>query len=138
MLIMKHDCTQKTQSLQVRMVCQDLITASAFDDYAVNEMILVEKLIDISPDNSWTVFDKASFAWIATPMVINRDRGPLAYSTKIMCSMKKSLSLDVMTSWYDYPVTLILQSYGLPYLIQSLYAYFHMKSKGNNTIYLPQ
>ena len=97
------------------MLYQYLITASAFDDYAVNEMILVEKFIDISPDNSRTVFDKASFAWIATRMVINRDRGPLAYSTKRMCSMKKSLSLDIMTSWYDYPVTLVLKSYSLPY-----------------------
>jgi len=58
---------QNTQYPQVRMVCQmelssHLITASAFDDYAVNEMILAEKLIDTTPDNSLTLFDKGFYS----------------------------------------------------------------------------
>ena len=56
-----------TQYPQVRMVCQmelssHLITASAFDDYAVNEMILAEKLIDSTPDNSLTLFDRGFYS----------------------------------------------------------------------------
>lgn len=49
------------------MVCQmelssHLIIASAFDDYAVNEMVLAEKLIDSTPDNSLTMFDKGFYS----------------------------------------------------------------------------
>lgn len=56
-----------TQYPQVRMVCQmelssHLITASAFDSYAVNEMLLAEKLIDSTPDNSLTMFDKGFYS----------------------------------------------------------------------------
>jgi hypothetical protein len=56
-----------TQYPQVRMVCQmelssHLITASAFDDYAVNEMTLAEKLIDSTPNNSLTMFDKGFYS----------------------------------------------------------------------------
>ena len=56
-----------TQYPQVRMVCQmelssHLITASAFDDYAVNEMILAEKLIDSTPDHSLTLFDRGFYS----------------------------------------------------------------------------
>jgi len=56
-----------TQYPQVRMVCQmelssHLITASAFDDYSVNEMILAEKLIDSTPDNSLTLFDRGFYS----------------------------------------------------------------------------
>lgn len=52
---------------QVRMVCQmelssHLITASAFDDYAVNEMILAEKLIDSTPDHCLTLFDRGFYS----------------------------------------------------------------------------
>ncbi|AQS36449.1 transposase family protein [Shewanella psychrophila] len=58
---------KETQYPQVRMVCQmelssHLITASAFDDYAVNEMILAEKLIDSTPDNSLTLFDRGFYS----------------------------------------------------------------------------
>lgn len=58
---------KNTQYPQVRMVCQmelssHLITASAFDDYAVNEMILAEKLIDSTPDNSLTLFDRGFYS----------------------------------------------------------------------------
>ncbi len=47
------------------MVCQmelssHLITASAFDNYNTNEMILAEKLIDSNPDHSVIMFDKGS------------------------------------------------------------------------------
>ena len=56
-----------TQYPQVRMVCQmelssHLITDSAFDDYAVNEMILAERLIDSTPDNSLTMFDRGFYS----------------------------------------------------------------------------
>ena len=58
---------KETQYPQLRMVCQmelssHLITASAFDDYAVNEMVLAEKLIDTTPDNSLTMFDKGFYS----------------------------------------------------------------------------
>ncbi len=56
-----------TQYPQVRMVCQmelssHLITASAFDDYAVNEMVLAEQLIATTPDHSITLFDKGFYS----------------------------------------------------------------------------
>ncbi|WMS92253.1 IS4 family transposase [Pseudoalteromonas sp. HL-AS1] len=56
-----------TQYPQVRMVCQmelssHLITGSAFDDYKVNEMVLAEKLIETTPDNSLTLFDKGFYS----------------------------------------------------------------------------
>lgn len=52
---------------QVRMVCQmelssHLITGSAFDSYAVNEMVLAEKLIETTPDNSLTMFDRGFYS----------------------------------------------------------------------------
>ena len=52
---------------QVSMVCQmelssHLITASAFDDCAVNEMFLAEKLIDSTPDHSLTLFDRGFYS----------------------------------------------------------------------------
>jgi len=56
-----------TQYPQVRMVCQmelssHLITGSAFDDYNVNEMVLAEKLIETTPDNSLTLFDRGFYS----------------------------------------------------------------------------
>lgn len=56
-----------TQYPQVRMVCQmelssHLITGSACDDYAVNEMMLAEKLIETTPDNSLTLFDRGFYS----------------------------------------------------------------------------
>ncbi len=56
-----------TQYPQVRMVCQmelstHLITASAFDDYNVNEMVLAEKLIKDTPDHSLTMFDRGFYS----------------------------------------------------------------------------
>ncbi|WP_371189897.1 IS4 family transposase [Thalassotalea ponticola] len=56
-----------TQYPQVRMVCQmelssHLITGSAFDDYTVNEMVLAEKLIESTPDNSLTLFDRGFYS----------------------------------------------------------------------------
>lgn len=56
-----------TQYPQVRMVCQmelssHLITGSAFDDYKVNEMVLAEKLIETTPDNSLTLLDKGFYS----------------------------------------------------------------------------
>ncbi|WP_026958809.1 IS4 family transposase [Aliagarivorans taiwanensis] len=56
-----------TQYPQVRMVCQmelssHLITASAFDDYAVNEMVLAEQLIADTPDHSLTLFDRGFYS----------------------------------------------------------------------------
>jgi len=52
---------------QVRMVCQmelstHLMTGSAFDSYAVNEMRLAEQLIETTPDNSVTLFDKGFYS----------------------------------------------------------------------------
>ncbi|EEZ39732.1 IS4 family transposase [Photobacterium damselae] len=56
-----------TQYPQVRMVCQmelssHLITASAFDNYNTNEMVLAEKLIETTPDHSVTMFDKGFYS----------------------------------------------------------------------------
>ncbi|MDN3653981.1 IS4 family transposase, partial [Thalassotalea ponticola] len=39
-----------------------LITGSAFDDYTVNEMVLAEKLIESTPDNSLTLFDRGFYS----------------------------------------------------------------------------
>lgn len=52
---------------QVRMVCQMEVTshmliASAFDSYKTNEMVLAEQLIDTTPDNSLTMFDRGFFS----------------------------------------------------------------------------
>lgn len=52
---------------QVRMVCQmeltsHLLTASAFDSVAENEMSLAAQLIDSTPDNSLTLFDKGFYS----------------------------------------------------------------------------
>lgn len=52
---------------QVRMVCQmeltsHLLTASAFDSVAVNEMVLAAKLIDRTPDHSLTLFDRGFYS----------------------------------------------------------------------------
>lgn len=49
------------------MVCQmelssHLITASAFDNYNTNEMVLAERLIETTPDNSVTMFDKGFYS----------------------------------------------------------------------------
>ncbi len=49
------------------MVCQmelssHLITASAFDNYNTNEMILAEKLIDSNPDHSVTMLIKGFYS----------------------------------------------------------------------------
>ena len=52
---------------QVRMVCQmeltsHLLTASAFDSVAENEMSLAARLIDSTPDHSLTLFDKGFYS----------------------------------------------------------------------------
>lgn len=52
---------------QVRMVCQmeltsHLLTASAFDSVAENEMNLAAQLIDSTPDHSLTLFDKGFYS----------------------------------------------------------------------------
>lgn len=52
---------------QVRMVCQMEVTshmliASAFDSYKTNEMVLAEQLIETTPDNSLTMFDRGFFS----------------------------------------------------------------------------
>ncbi|MEZ9461481.1 IS4 family transposase, partial [Vibrio splendidus] len=56
-----------TQYPQVRMVCQmelssHIITASAFDNYNTNEMVLAEKLIETTPNHSVTMFDKGFYS----------------------------------------------------------------------------
>ena len=56
-----------TQYPQVRMVCQmelssHLITASAFDDYKVNEMRLAAELIEQTQDYSLTLFDRGFYS----------------------------------------------------------------------------
>uniref|UniRef100_UPI002625E7DF IS4 family transposase n=1 Tax=uncultured Shewanella sp. TaxID=173975 RepID=UPI002625E7DF len=58
---------KNSQYPQVRMVCQmelssHLVTASAFDDYGVNEMVLAEKLIESTPDHSLTLFDRGFYS----------------------------------------------------------------------------
>ncbi|WP_371185203.1 IS4 family transposase [Thalassotalea maritima] len=57
----------ETQYPQVRMVCQmelssHLITGSAFDCYSVNEMVLAQQLIETTPDNSLTLFDRGFYS----------------------------------------------------------------------------
>jgi len=52
---------------QVRMVCQmelssHLLTSAAFDSVAENEMVLAQKLIDDTPDQSLTLFDKGFYS----------------------------------------------------------------------------
>lgn len=52
---------------QVRMVCQmeltsHMLVASAFDDAKTNEMKLAEQLIDTTPDNSLTLFDRGFYS----------------------------------------------------------------------------
>lgn len=52
---------------QVRMVCQreltrHLLTASAIDSVATNEMTLAAELIDQTPDESLTLFDKGFYS----------------------------------------------------------------------------
>ncbi|WP_032468886.1 IS4 family transposase, partial [Vibrio mimicus] len=52
---------------QVRMVCQMEVTshmliASVFDSYKTNEMALAEQLIETTPDNSLTLFDRGFFS----------------------------------------------------------------------------
>lgn len=56
-----------SQYPQVRMVCQmeltsHLLTNAVFDSVAVNEMTLAEQLIDTTPDDSLTVFDKGFYS----------------------------------------------------------------------------
>jgi len=57
----------KTSYPQVRMVCQmeltsHLLTNSAFDSVAINEMVLAERLIDDTPDHSLTLFDRGFYS----------------------------------------------------------------------------
>lgn len=58
---------KETQFPQVRMVCQmelssHLITGSAFDCYTVSELTLAQQLINSTPDNSLTLFDKGFYS----------------------------------------------------------------------------
>ncbi len=58
---------KETQFPQVRMVCQmelssHLITGSAFDCYTVSELTLTQQLINSTPDNSLTLFDKGFYS----------------------------------------------------------------------------
>ncbi len=57
----------ETQYLQVRMLCQmeltsHLLTQTVMDSCAVNEMVLAEQLIEKTPDNSLTLFDKGFYS----------------------------------------------------------------------------
>lgn len=59
--------TSNSSYPQVRMVCQmeltsHLLTASAFDSVAVNEMTLAAKLIAKTPDHSLTIFDRGFYS----------------------------------------------------------------------------
>ena len=52
---------------KIRMVCHMEITShqlinSAFSDYRTNEMVLAEQLIERTPDNSLTIFDKGYYS----------------------------------------------------------------------------
>ncbi len=58
---------KNSQYPQIRMACQmeistHLMISSAFDSYSVNEMVLAEKLIESTPDNSVTMFDKGFYS----------------------------------------------------------------------------
>jgi hypothetical protein len=62
-----HNDKRESAFPQVRMVCQmeltsHLLTASAFDAVAANEMTLAEQLIEQTPDNSLTLFDKGFYS----------------------------------------------------------------------------
>ncbi|WP_409420519.1 IS4 family transposase [Pseudaeromonas sp. ZJS20] len=57
----------ETQYPQVRMLCQmeltsHLLTQTVMDSCAVNEMVLAEQLIEKTPDNSLTLFDKGFYS----------------------------------------------------------------------------
>ena len=62
-----HNDKRESAFPQIRMVCQmeltsHLLTASAFDAVAANEMTLAEQLIEQTPDNSLTLFDKGFYS----------------------------------------------------------------------------
>ena len=57
----------ETSYPQVRMLCQmeltsHLLTQTVMDSSAVNEMVLAEQLIENTPDNSLTLFDKGFYS----------------------------------------------------------------------------
>ena len=90
---------KEAQYPQVRMVCHmevssHLITGSAFDCYSVNEMKLAEQLIETTPDNSFTLFDKGFYslgllqAW--------RSQGT---NRHWLIPMKKGLTYDIVQSF---------------------------------------
>jgi len=63
----KHASGKDSEYPQIRMVCQmelssHLLTASAFDDYSINEMKLAERLIANTPDHSLTLFDRGFYS----------------------------------------------------------------------------
>lgn len=62
-----HNDKRESAYPQIRMVCQmeltsHLLTASAFDKVATNEMRLAADLIPSTPDNSLTLFDKGFYS----------------------------------------------------------------------------
>ena len=62
-----HNDKRESAYPQIRMVCQmeltsHLLTASAFDKVATNEMRLAANLIPSTPDNSLTLFDKGFYS----------------------------------------------------------------------------
>lgn len=89
---------KETQYPQVRMVCQmelssHLITGSAFDCYTVTEMKLAEKLIENTPDNSLTLFDKGFYS-----LGLLQKWNETGINRHWLIPMKKGLQYEVVRS----------------------------------------
>ncbi|MCV3262451.1 IS4 family transposase [Vibrio harveyi] len=89
---------KETQYPQLRMVCQmelssHLITGSAFDCYTVNEMTLVEQLIETTPDNSLTLFDKGFYS-----LGLLQEWSAKGVNRHWLIPMKKGLNYEVVQS----------------------------------------
>lgn len=89
---------KETQYPQLRMVCQmelssHLITGSAFDCYTVNEMTLAEQLIETTPDNSLTLFDKGFYS-----LGLLQEWSTKGVNRHWLIPMKKGLNYELVQS----------------------------------------
>lgn len=89
-----------------------LITASAFDDYNVNEMVLAEKLIKDTPDHSLTMFDRGFYS-----MGLQHAWQSAGTERHWLLPLKKNTQYTVLRSFgrNDKPVILERVSYGQNY-----------------------
>lgn len=88
-----HD-GKETQYPQVRMVCQmELSSHLAFDCYTVNEMKLAEQLIETTPNNSLTLFDKGFYS-----LGLLREWSSQGVKRHWLIPMKKGVNYEVVQS----------------------------------------